>query len=154
MEKLAITTALRELAGAFGAPMGEVRLKWYLEPMSHWPDEAVVRAFSLAKQQSKFFPSYAELLEFSGLKPLTTKEKAEQEWYRIRAWRGDILKMPLHGIGLTVVKEMGGRGVFPTCFGNWDGQQEAFKMKEFIHRYVALYSPENDPSPELIGDES
>jgi len=140
MKRSDISSALQEMAEAVGVPMGGVRQKWYVEPRAQWPDKAIVQALAMAKLECRFFPSFAELLELSGLKPESTEEEAERIWYELRSWKSDLMTMPIGPETKKVVRAMGGRGAHAGAFGLWDANQEAAKRKEFIGRYRSLQS--------------
>lgn len=149
MKPSLLTRKLTDLGIFFGIDVSEPRLAMYVECLMPLPDSAIEQAIYNAKYQCRFFPSFAELLEFSGQKAVSPTEEAEQAWYAIRAWKKPLKDMPLEGPALEVVKKMGGRGVHPTAFGQWPTDREDFKRKEFIRLYAEMRAARMDETPQI-----
>ena len=136
MDKIKMSGLLMRLAESLGVELQTSRMGIYLSELQDIPEDKLIAALSVLKY--KRFPSLYEIIDEAGCRPPTIQEEAEKVWLKIRAFKGPLEKMELTETALDVVKAMGGRGQYESCFGNWSSSQEGFKRKEFIAYYAEL----------------
>ena len=131
-------TGLQKLAVFFDKPLTEERMALFLEKISLLAPEQFNQAIEYAMEQCVFFPVPAQLFELVGVELPTAQveQEASVEWLKLRRPGCFVDKLNLSRLVLRVVNEMGGRGNYPSSFGNWPVEQEPYRKKEFLHRYL------------------
>ena len=141
-DKATVLQSLTKMALALGQEPSVERQKIYLEHLSSLPLSAILAGVQKTIDTWVYntYPPVGYIRNQAGGNQ-TLEQEAEAEWYQLRNYQGPLQCMAMDGPTIQVVAAMGGRGSGAWAFGKWPSDQEGWKKKEFIGRYVAMFTP-------------